>query len=131
MVEIIGRKGRSATLGAVDAEREQLRTELVELMRELFEESDGNYGVPRMYKELRRAGLSVNGKKVRRLMRLHGMAGRCRRRTCRLECQRNGTRHLTNPARRFPSHEGCKYPPRGCEIEGYLPTFCALLRGWA
>jgi transposase InsO family protein len=64
-------------------ERELADAELVELMRELFEESDGNYGVPRMYKELRRAGLSVNGKKVRRLMRLHGMAGRCRRRTCR------------------------------------------------
>jgi DNA-binding MarR family transcriptional regulator len=32
MVEIIGRPGRSATLGAVDGERERLRTELVELM---------------------------------------------------------------------------------------------------
>jgi putative transposase len=67
----------------------------VELMRELFEESDGNYGVPRMYKELRRAGLSVNGKKVRRLMRLHGMAGRCRRRTCR---------------RTFPGPDGYQIP---------------------
>ena len=32
---------------------------------------------------MRRAGLTVNEKRVRRLMRLHGMAGRCRRRRCR------------------------------------------------
>jgi putative transposase len=64
-------------------EREVADAELVELMREIFDASDGNYGVPRMFKELRRAGLVVNKKKVRRLMRLHGMAGRCRRRRCR------------------------------------------------
>ena len=57
--------------------------ELVALMRELFDASDGNYGVPRMYRALRRAGLEINNKRVRRLMRLHGMAGRCRRRRCR------------------------------------------------
>src|ERR687891_2867469 len=52
-------------------------------MRDIFDESDGNYGVPRMYKALRHAGLVVNRKRVTRLMRLHGMAGRHRRRTCR------------------------------------------------
>jgi putative transposase len=64
-------------------EREVAEAELVELMREIFDASDGNYGVPRMYKELRRGGLRVNEKRVRRLMRLQGMAGRCRRRRCR------------------------------------------------
>jgi putative transposase len=64
-------------------EREVAEAELVELMRDIFDASDGNYGVPRMFTELRRAGLVVNKKKVRRLMRLHGMAGRCRRRRCR------------------------------------------------
>ena len=56
----------------------------MELMRrDIFEGSDGNHGVPpRMHDELRRAGLTVNEKRVRRLMRLHGMAGRCRRRRC-------------------------------------------------
>jgi transposase InsO family protein len=63
-------------------ERQLAEAELVELMRDIFEASDGNYGVPRMGKELRRAGLAVNEKRVRRLMRLHGMAGRCRRRRC-------------------------------------------------
>ena len=64
-------------------ERQVAEAELVALMRGIFEGSDGNYGVPRMHRELRRGGLTVNDKKVRRLMRLHGMAGRCRRRRCR------------------------------------------------
>jgi len=56
---------------------------LVALMRDIFDASDGNYGVPRMHKALRRAGYPANKKRVRRLMRVHGMAGRCRRRRCR------------------------------------------------
>ena len=63
-------------------DRQVAEAELVELMRDIFEGSDGNYGVPRMRDELRHAGLRVNEKRVRRLMRLHGMAGRCRRRRC-------------------------------------------------
>ena len=63
-------------------DRQIAEAELVELMREIFDASDGNYGVPRMHRELRRAGLGVNEKRVRRLMRRHGMAGRCRRRRC-------------------------------------------------
>ena len=64
-------------------ERQLAEGELVALMRDLFDEADGNYGVPRMFKALRKAGVVVNRKRVARLMRLHGMAGRHRRRTCR------------------------------------------------
>ena len=64
-------------------ERQLAEAELVALMRELFDAADGNYGVPRMYQALRRAGLVINLKRVARLMRLHGMAGRFRRRTIR------------------------------------------------
>lgn len=56
---------------------------LVELISEIFDASDGNYGVPRMRRELRLAGLVVNTKRVRRLMRKHGMVGRFRRRRVR------------------------------------------------
>jgi putative transposase len=72
--------GREA---AGPTERQLAEAELVALMRDLFDEADGNYGVPRMYKALRKAGIVINRKKVRRLMRCHGMAGRHRRRTCR------------------------------------------------
>jgi putative transposase len=64
-------------------ERQVAEAELVALMRAIFEAADENYGVPRMHRELRRAGLVVNKKKVHRLMRKHGMAGRHHRRRCR------------------------------------------------
>jgi len=68
---------------AEPTERAVAEAELVELMREIFDASDGNYGVPRMHRELRRGGMAINVKRVRRLMRLYGMAGRFRRRRCR------------------------------------------------
>ena len=64
-------------------ERQVAEAELVALMREIFDAADGNYGVPRLFTDLRRAGVVVNKKKVHRLMRKHGMAGRFRRRKCR------------------------------------------------
>jgi transposase InsO family protein len=63
--------------------RQVEQAELVGLIRQLFDDSDGNYGVPRIYHALRRAGLQVNYKRVERLMRVHGMAGRHRRRNPR------------------------------------------------
>ena len=73
----------AAREAAGPTERQLAEAELVALMRDLFDEADGNYGVPRMFKALRKAGVVVNVKRVARLMRLHGMAGRHRRRTCR------------------------------------------------
>jgi transposase InsO family protein len=67
---------------AAPTERDVAEADLVEVMGEIFDASDGNYGVPRMWRELRRGGLTINKKRVRRLMRLHGMAGRFRRRRC-------------------------------------------------
>ena len=64
-------------------QRQLAEAELVAMMRQLFDDADGNYGVPRMYKALRKAGLVINRKRVARLMRRHGMAGRFRRRKCR------------------------------------------------
>ena len=73
----------AAREAAGPTERQLAEGELVALMRDLFDEADGNYGVPRMFKALRKAGVVVNRKRVARLTRLHGMAGRHRRRTCR------------------------------------------------
>ena len=68
---------------APPTERESAEAELVGLIREIFDVTEGNYGVPRIHRELRDAGIVVNVKRVRRLMRLHGMAGRCIRRRVR------------------------------------------------
>jgi putative transposase len=65
---------------APPTERELAEAGLVELIRDIFDATEGNYGVPRMHRELRNGGIVVNIKRVRRLMRLHGMAGRCIRR---------------------------------------------------
>ena len=69
---------------AEPTERETAEADLVALMREVFDAADGNYGVPRMHRELRDGGVVVNVKRVRRLMRLHAMAGRCIRRRVRI-----------------------------------------------
>ena len=54
---------------------ELAETELVGLMREIHAESDATYGEPRMTEELARRGRVVNHKRVRRLMRHHGIVG--------------------------------------------------------
>ena len=68
---------------APPTERELNEAALVATMNEIFDESDGAYGVPRMWRELRNRGIVVNRKRVRRLMRTHGMAGRHLRRRVR------------------------------------------------
>jgi putative transposase len=60
--------------------RQLADADLVALIREIFVAADGNYGVPRVHRELRDNGIVVNIKRVRRLMRRHGLAGRCVRR---------------------------------------------------
>ena len=54
---------------------ELVEVELVGLMREIHAESDATYGEPRMTEELARRGQPVNHKRVRRLMRVHGIVG--------------------------------------------------------
>ena len=68
---------------AEPTERQVANAELAELMREIFDASDGAYGVPRMTVEVRRAGIVANPKRVRRLMRVNGMIGRHIRRRLR------------------------------------------------
>lgn len=55
--------------------RQLAEDELVALMRQLFDEAEGNYGMPRMHKALRRAGATVNPKRVRHLMRCPAWPG--------------------------------------------------------
>ena len=75
---------------------------LIELMRQIHAGSDGNYGVPRMWKELRRAGMVINEKKVRRLMRRAGLIGRHHRPKCRTTFPGPGYETIPDPVgRRF------------------------------
>lgn len=53
---------------------------LLERIREIHRESDSTYGMPRVKAELRDQGSRVNGKRIARLMRKHGIRGVSRRR---------------------------------------------------
>ena len=75
-----------ARTAAGPTRRQVAEAEIVALMREIYAVSDGNYGVPRMWRALRRGGITINVKRVQRLMRVHGMAGRFRPRTVRTTC---------------------------------------------
>jgi len=93
---------------------------LVSLMRDIFDASEGNYGVPRMYRTLRKAGMKINKKRIERLMRRHGMAGRHRRRAPRTTIP--GQEPFVIPdlvGRRFEPGEPDK---AWCQDITYIPT---------
>jgi transposase InsO family protein len=64
-----------ARTAAGPTEAETAEAALVELMRGIHTDFDGTYGEPRMTVELANRGNAVNHKRVRRLMRLHGIIG--------------------------------------------------------
>jgi transposase InsO family protein len=73
-----------------------------------------------MFKALRHAGLVVNRKRVARLMRLHGMAGRFRRRACRTTFPGPDGYHIPDLiGRRFaPGQPDAAW----CQDITYIPT---------
>jgi len=64
----------------VPSAREVSDAELVEKIRQVHDDSDGTYGSPRVHRELRDRGVACGRRRVRRLMRLHGIEGRCKKR---------------------------------------------------
>jgi putative transposase len=64
----------------VPSGREASDAELVEQIRRIHDDSDGTYGVPRVHHELGQRGVVCGRRRVRRLMRIHGLEGRCKKR---------------------------------------------------
>jgi len=62
---------------------------LVERIRTIHAESDCTYGMPRVRAEFRDQGDRINGKRIARLMRTHGLQGVSRRRGYVVTTQRN------------------------------------------
>jgi putative transposase len=54
--------------------------ELAERIKKIHTTSRGTYGWPRVHRALRHDGVHVSRKRVARIMRRHGLIGRCRRR---------------------------------------------------
>jgi transposase InsO family protein len=64
----------------VPSARSRSDAELVEHIRQVHDDSDGTYGAPRVHRELRDRGVVCGRRRVRRLMRTHGLEGRCKKR---------------------------------------------------
>lgn len=62
------------------SQRAQSNQQLVVQIRQVHEASRNSYGSPRIHAELRECGYPCNVKRVTRLMRIHGICGKCRRR---------------------------------------------------
>jgi len=54
--------------------------DLTDKIKAIHSESKGTYGSPRVHKELRRRGVDCGKRRVRRLMRLAALEGRCKKR---------------------------------------------------
>jgi transposase InsO family protein len=64
----------------VPSARQLADEELGERIGEIYDESRGTYGWPRVHRALRHEGVHVGRVRVARIMRQKGLAGRCRRR---------------------------------------------------
>ena len=64
----------------VPSARELSDAELVDKIQAVHTSSDGTYGSPRVHKELLDRGVTCGRRRVRRLMRMHGLEGRCKKR---------------------------------------------------
>ncbi len=69
--------------------RAEANAQLVREMQEIHGESRESYGSPRMHRELCARGFHCNHKRVERLMRRHGLRGKCPGRRKRLTTQRD------------------------------------------
>jgi putative transposase len=76
----VSRAGYYAWKDRPASPRARRDAELLALIREIHDESEGSYGWPRVHAELRRRGVRVSRKRVARLMRQAGLSGMIHRR---------------------------------------------------
>jgi len=64
----------------IPSEKELADRELLAKITAIHTVSKGTYGSPRIHQQLRREGVACGRRRVTRLMRLHGLEGRCKKR---------------------------------------------------
>jgi hypothetical protein len=64
----------------IPSARQVADDELAVRIEEIYDDSKGTYGWPRVHQALRRQGVCVRRERVARIMRRKGLVGRCRRR---------------------------------------------------
>jgi transposase InsO family protein len=76
----VSRSGFYAWLGREESDRACDDRRLTALIRDIFGESRGIYGIPRVHRTLRQRGVRCSRKRVARLMRLAGLRSKTKRR---------------------------------------------------
>jgi transposase InsO family protein len=79
---------------------------LVAHIKSIFEQHHGRYGAPRVHQELARQKIHVSRKRVEKLMREHGLAGRTRRRFVRTTLADEDAKYAQNLLKRNFSTSG-------------------------
>lgn len=82
--------GYYAWKGRAESDRARTDQELLGHIRQAHKASRETYGSPRVHKALRKAGIVCGRKRVERLMRLHGIQARRKKRTVRTTDSRHG-----------------------------------------
>ncbi len=70
----VGRSGFYAWRKRAKSERQKQNETLTEQIQVAYEESDGTYGSPRIYSDLKEADIPCSQKRIARLMRLHHLS---------------------------------------------------------
>jgi transposase InsO family protein len=76
----VSRSGFYAWLGREESDRACDDRRVTALIRDIFTESRGIYGIPRVHRTLRQRGVRCSRKRVARLMRLAGLRSKTKRR---------------------------------------------------
>jgi transposase InsO family protein len=75
----VSRAAYSQRMRQIPSARDLADAELVAQIREVHDDSDGTYGAPRVHRELLARDVVCGRRRVRRLMRVHGIEGRCKK----------------------------------------------------
>ena len=108
------------------SQRERADAELTGQIRVVHDESKGRYGAPRVHAELRRRGRRHGRKRVARLMRAAGIAGRAPRRWRKTTIPDVAAAARTDQVRRDFTADAAKINARWCGDITYIGTW----EGW-
>jgi transposase InsO family protein len=108
------------------SQREREEGELTGRIQAVHDESRGRYGAPRVHAELRRRGRRRGRKRVARLMRAAGIAGRTPRRWRKTTIPDPAAAARADRIRRDFTADASKIKARWCEDIAYIGTW----EGW-
>jgi putative transposase len=124
----VSRSGYYAWLERPEAQRTKSNRELVVQMHEVFEESRGTYGAPRMMERLRTLGQPCSKVRVARLMRQEGLSGAAKK---RYRVKTTDSNHeLPIAPRLFQVEEPATWPVRPNEVWVGDLTYIPTDEGW-